>query len=311
MLPVPPHTTIVAQSLEAFQRELDIRFRDPQLLQQALTHRSFLGSNGGDPNLSNERMEFLGDAVLELVVIEHLYARYPAEREGNLTKKKGLLVSRRVLSESAKFMGLGRFILLSEAERSAGGQSRASILADAFEAVIGAVYLDRGLPMAREFIRKTLLSHTDKFLNDLGMNWKSQLQELVQAKYRTHPRYRVVTEFGPDPEATLRGRGLRARGGLLGRVRATTRRTHSRAPPRMPSRGSRKRGRRTRLRRTWPVTMRMPGNCRVPRPPMEQADQGKRRPAAQVLTLNVAPMIKRWSLTSSRVSTPAVERPLR
>lgn len=206
----------VQQSLARFEREFQIRFRDPRLLQQALTHRSYLGSNGGDPNLSNERMEFLGDAVLELIVIEHLYAHYPSEREGNLTKKKGLLVSRKVLADSAKWMQLGRYIFLSDAERGAGGETRTSILADAYEAVIGAIYLDQGLGAARRFIRKTLLTHADDILKGLGANWKSQLQELVQAHYRTHPRYRVVTEIGPDHRKLFTVE-VSVRGELLGR----------------------------------------------------------------------------------------------
>jgi ribonuclease-3 len=161
-------------------------------------------------------MEFLGDAVLELIVIEHLYAHYPSEREGHLTKKKGLLVSRKVLADSAKWMQLGRFVFLSDAERGAGGETRTSILADAFEAVIGAIYLDQGLGAARRFIRKTLLTHTDDILKDLGANWKSQLQELVQAHYRTHPRYRVVTEIGPDHRKLFTVE-VSVRGELLGR----------------------------------------------------------------------------------------------
>ena len=214
--PTPPVTDAVEQSLERFESEFRIRFRDPSLLQQALTHRSYLGSNGGDPNLSNERMEFLGDAVLELVVIEHLYAHYPAEREGQLTMKKGLLVSRKVLADSAKWMQLGRYVFLSEAERGAGGETRASILADAFEAVIGAIYLDQGLEAARRFIHTTLLTHSNDILKDLGANWKSQLQELVQAHYRTHPRYRVVTEIGPDHRKLFTVE-VSVRGELLGR----------------------------------------------------------------------------------------------
>ena len=185
--------------LEAFQERMDLRFRDQELLRQALTHRSFLGSAGGDPALSNERMEFLGDAVLELTVIEFLYAAFPLDREGNLTKKKGLLVSREVLAQCAEWMGLGEFVLLSEAEREAGGSGRSSILSDTFEAVIGAVYLDSGLDDARRFAQRHILCHAGAILQDQSLsNHKSLLQELVQARFRTHPRYRVISEAGPD-----------------------------------------------------------------------------------------------------------------
>ena len=206
--------------LEAFQDRIGLHFRDRELLRQALTHRSFLGVSGGDPDLSNERMEFLGDAVLELTVIEFLYAAFPHDREGNLTKKKGLLVSREVLAQCAEWMGLGEFILLSEAERDAGGSGRSSILSDTFEAVIGAVFLDSGLDEARRFARRHILCHAGAILQDQSLsNHKSLLQELVQARFRTHPRYRVVSEAGPDHhkmfhiEVSIRDRNLGSGGG--------------------------------------------------------------------------------------------------
>ncbi len=189
----------VEDAIAAFERKAGIRFRDRSILEQALTHRSFLGCNGGDPARSNERLEFLGDAVLELVVIEHLYGDFPIDREGELTKKKSLLVSKGVLAHRAEQMGLGDFILLSESERDSGGRERASILADGFEAVVGAIYMDRGLNEARRFIREQLLRTAAAILEDRAhLNFKSLLQEYVQAKYKTHPRYRVVTEIGPD-----------------------------------------------------------------------------------------------------------------
>jgi len=205
----------VREVLDSFQERISVRFRDIALLQQALTHRSFLGGNGADQTLSNERIEFLGDAVLELVVIEYLYEVFPADREGNLTKKKGLLVSREVLAQCAERMGLGVSILLSEAEREAGGSARASILSDTFEAVIGALYLDSGLEEARRFVRERLLSRAGEILQDENLsNHKSVLQERVQARFKTHPRYRVVSETGPDHrklfnvEVHIRGRML-------------------------------------------------------------------------------------------------------
>ncbi|MCA9755134.1 MAG: ribonuclease III [Candidatus Eisenbacteria bacterium] len=203
--------------LEAFQRDLEVRFVDIALLEQALTHRSYLGSCGGDPALSNERMEFLGDAVLELIVIEYLYRVHPEDREGALTKRKGLLVSRKVLASSAEWMKLGDYVLLSEAERESGGSARSSILADTFEAVVGAIYLDQGLEAARRFVRDRLLVHANRIFQDLSRaNFKSQLQEYVQASYKTHPRYRVVTEVGPDHRKLFTVE-VNVRGQLLGR----------------------------------------------------------------------------------------------
>jgi ribonuclease III len=207
----------VQEILDRFQDRIGIRFRRQGLLRQALTHRPFLGSNGGDPRRSNERIEFLGDAVLELAVIEFLYQNYPEDREGSLTKKKGLLVSRDVLAQCADRMGLGDSVLLSEAEREAGGRARASILSDTFESVIGAIHLDQGLEMARRFVRERLLIYADSILQDQSLsNHKSLLQEFVQARFKTHPRYRVVTESGPD-HLKLFTVEVAIRGTMLGR----------------------------------------------------------------------------------------------
>jgi ribonuclease-3 len=185
----------------AFQHVLGMRFSEPALLRKALTHRSYLQGNGDNVEHSNERLEFLGDSVLELIVNEHLYRRYTGKREGDLTKMKSLLVSKGVLARRARAMNLGKFILLSEAEQEAGGRRRASILADTWEAVLGAIYLDRGLDEARRFVETNLLSRAEAILADRAhTNFKNILQELVQAEYKTHPRYRTSSEEGPDHE---------------------------------------------------------------------------------------------------------------
>ena len=182
-----------------FERHIGISFRDPALLRRALTHRSFLGGeHAGGPD-SNERLEFLGDAVLELVVIEHLYQRFAEDREGELTQKKSLLVSRSVLADRAEACDLGSYILLSPSERDSGGGERRSILADAFEAVLGAIYCDQGFAAARRFVEIWLLRDADRILQDTEKrNFKSILQEQIQAEFRAHPRYRVVSVEGPD-----------------------------------------------------------------------------------------------------------------
>jgi ribonuclease-3 len=183
---------------------VNYKFRDPELARQALTHRSFLHSqpdkekNGGE---SNERMEFLGDSVVGLVVNEFLYRKFTSLREGELTKMKSLLVSRVILSRTAKIMGLGNFILLSEAETGSGGRDRASILADTLEGVIGAVYLDGGLEPARRLTERLLLRQVHEILSDANLaNYKSMLQEYVQGEFKTHPQYRISSEIGPDHE---------------------------------------------------------------------------------------------------------------
>jgi len=192
-------TPDIDQILAGFQVRIGIFFRDPSLLIQALTHRSYLGGESEHLPASNERLEFLGDAVLELIVIDHLYRRFPDDREGELTQKKSLLVSRAVLADRAEQMNLGWFVLMSGAERNAGGGERQSILADAFEAVIGALYLDQGIDVAAPFVEQWLLRQSDRILRDTEkQNFKSLLQERVQAHLRVHPRYRVKREEGPD-----------------------------------------------------------------------------------------------------------------
>jgi ribonuclease-3 len=190
--------------LRGFEAMLHYNFRDPELARQALTHRSYLHSqpdrdkSGGE---SNERMEFLGDSVVGLVVNEFLYRKFTSLREGELTKMKSLLVSRVILSRTAKEMGLGDHILLSEAETGSGGRDRASILADTLEGVIGAVYLDGGLEPARRLTERLLLRQVHEILSDANLaNYKSMLQEYVQGEFKTHPQYRISSELGPDHE---------------------------------------------------------------------------------------------------------------
>jgi len=187
------------RALEEFQQHFRVPFGDIDLLKLALTHRSYLSVTGQGPRESNERLEFLGDSVLGLVTSEYLYRENPQEHEGDLTKSKSLLVSKAILSRRALAMGLGRFVLMSHSEVESGGRQRLSILADAFEAVIGAIYLDQGFEPAREFIHKWLLRESSAIVADKRhTNYKSHLQEYVQSTWRTHPVYRIRSEMGPD-----------------------------------------------------------------------------------------------------------------
>jgi ribonuclease-3 len=183
---------------------LGVGFRDIGLLNQALMHRSYVHDVDMDRGESNERMEFLGDAVLGLLVNEHLYARFTKRQEGRLTKIKSLVVSETVLARRAEELDLGTYICLSDNERASGGAGRASILSDAFEAVIGAVYLDGGLPAARRFVERHLLNGMDKILAvEEYKNYKSIMQEHAQRKLGSRPRYRVVSAKGPEHERTF------------------------------------------------------------------------------------------------------------
>ena len=179
---------------------LGVAFRDPKLLQQALLHRSFVNEEGLLPNDSYERMEFLGDAVLELIISTEIYQGCPAQGEGDLTKGRAALVCRETLARVARRLGLGQDLQLGKGEEVSGGRDRDSILAAAFEAVVAAVYLDRGYDEARKFILRVMAQELEECSRGgtPPENPKSRLQEYVQGSGRPTPRYRVVSSEGPD-----------------------------------------------------------------------------------------------------------------
>ena len=184
---------------ELLEGKLGHVFRNPSLLDNALLHRSHAHVVRNSREDSNERLEFLGDAVLGLVVNDHLFRRFDEASEGQLTKMKSLLVCRDRLAEVAADLELGAHIRMSRSEAATGGRHRASILADTTEAVICAVYLDGGLAAARHVISRCLLVDSDSLLARRGQdNHKSRLQELIQARFKTPPRYRVISAEGPD-----------------------------------------------------------------------------------------------------------------
>ncbi|MBN1503427.1 MAG: ribonuclease III [Candidatus Eisenbacteria bacterium] len=197
----PAASNDLDQAVSSFQQTTGVRFSDVALLRVALTHGSYVHEHP-DSNLeSMGRMELLGDSVLGLVVNDYLYASFPALEEGELTKMKSLLVSKAVLARTGRSMRLGDFLLLGEGEVDAGGRERTSIVADGFESVVGAIYLDQGLDGARRFISDSLLSEAKRILADSKhVNYKSLLQEHVQGELRVHPEYRVLSETGPEHE---------------------------------------------------------------------------------------------------------------
>lgn len=172
-------------------------FQNQKLWQTALTHRSALNEQGSDE--SNERLEFLGDAVLELATTEFLYNEYPDEPEGVLTAYRSSLVKTTTLAEVATELGLGESLRLSRGEESSGGRQNPSLLADTMEAVIGALYLDQGYEVARLFLEKNLFVKFGQILRKkLYKDPKSHLQELVQARGLAAPVYKVIKAVGPD-----------------------------------------------------------------------------------------------------------------
>jgi ribonuclease III len=184
---------------------LKVKFKNQDLLRQSLVHRSYLNENPGFGLPHNERLEFLGDAVLELVVTEYLYQNYP-NPEGELTNWRAALVNAVMLSGIAKELGLEDYLYLSRGEaKDVGTKARQYILANAIEAVIGAVYLDRGMEMTSDLISREVLSKLPAVLDQkLYLDPKSRFQELAQEKASTTPHYLVLSETGPDHAKTFR-----------------------------------------------------------------------------------------------------------
>jgi len=179
---------------------IDYRFRDRRLLELSLTHRSYVGASTYYLP-SNERLEFLGDSVLGLIIAHQLYCDQPRKREGDLTKTKAMLVNETTLSQVGSEIGLNRYIRLSQEEEKTGGRERASIISDAFESVIGAVFLDGGLEVARELVLRLIYSRRESILSDTSQwNFKGDLLELIQSRGEGMPRYDVIAERGPDHE---------------------------------------------------------------------------------------------------------------
>ena len=187
-------------AIEELESVLGLRFKDRGLLQQALVHRSFLNEQGGSSLDSYERMEFLGDAVLELVISTELYQALPRVTEGELTKGRSALVCRPSLARVARRLSLGEYLSLGKGEKGSGGQERESILEEVFESVVAAIYLDQGYEAARRFILNALAPELADYCRRGAApeNPKSQLQEMVQGWGGATPRYQVVAIAGPD-----------------------------------------------------------------------------------------------------------------
>lgn len=181
------------------EKKLNIKFKNKDLLIQAFCHRSYLNESPGFYLFHNERLEFLGDAVLELVVTEYLYKKYPQKPEGEMTNWRASLVNAKMLSGIAKKLDFNDFLLLSKGEARETGKARQYILANTFESFVGAAYLDRGYKKCDEFIKKYLLIElSDIIKNNLFKDTKSQFQEEAQEKVGITPTYKVIKEWGPD-----------------------------------------------------------------------------------------------------------------
>lgn len=181
------------------EKKTKITFKDKNLLRQAFIHRSYINENPGTGLAHNERLEFLGDAVLELIVTDFLYKKYPNYTEGELTALRSALVNAVIISEIATLIGMNDYLLLSKGEAKDNGKARQYILANTFEAYVGALYLDQGIEAADKFIRKYLLPKTEEIVSKkLWRDAKSLVQEKAQEFVNVTPSYRVLSESGPD-----------------------------------------------------------------------------------------------------------------
>jgi ribonuclease-3 len=194
----------IVTDVKEFQNIIGVNFQNMSLLEQALVHSSYINENPEYTLGHNEKLEFLGDAVLGFYVAEKLYKDYPDTNEGQMTKFRAALVSRDALARVTKSIRLGDFLYLGRGEESSGGRHKKANLAGALEAVIAAVYLDRGENETRDFILRILdkeMKRIDR--KDIIIDYKSRLQETIQSKYQTAPGYRLVSEKGPDHDKTF------------------------------------------------------------------------------------------------------------
>ncbi len=182
-----------------FEKKIEVSFADKRLLKQAFVHRSYINENKSSALEHNERLEFLGDAVLELVITDYLYKNYPKQDEGALTAYRSALVNANTLSEVALKLAINDFLLLSKGESKDKGRARQYILADTFEAVVGALYLDRGYEAAERFVGSNLFPLIPEIIEKkLWIDSKSRFQEVAQDKVGITPSYKTIKEDGPD-----------------------------------------------------------------------------------------------------------------
>lgn len=189
----------IPTELEQLQTILGVQFKDTTILLSAITHRSYLNEHREATWAHNERLEFLGDAVLELVVTDYLYKKYPEKPEGELTAVRAALVNTNSLADASEKLGINKFLLMSKGEAKDEGRARQYILANAFEATIGAIYMDQEYEAAKDFIAGRLFEKTDNIVEKrLWQDAKSRFQELAQEHSSVTPTYETVGQDGPD-----------------------------------------------------------------------------------------------------------------
>jgi ribonuclease-3 len=208
---------MLPRDLDELERCLDYHFKNPALLQQAITHKSYLNEAREKSQKDNERLEFLGDAVLDLIISQDLLLDYPDTPEGELSKMKARIVSETALAKVAKRLEIGRFLLLGRGEEMTQGRTKPSLLANAMEAILAAIYLDGGLESARHVIQEIFKEDVVEMLKTEALtDYKTELQELCQRDYEILPTYTVLSESGPDHQKTFEVQ-LSIKGDVYGR----------------------------------------------------------------------------------------------
>lgn len=188
----------VADNFDKLQKKIGIKFKNKSILKNAFTHRSYLNEHKNFKGPNNERLEFLGDAILSFVVSQFLYETLPQSPEGQLTQIRASLVRTETLAKISHSLKLGDYLLLSRGEEDSGGRNNNSILANTFEALIGAMFLDSGTETVEKFIKKTILDSWETLTKTAVSDNKSKLQEILQRKYKLSPNYKLISSWGPD-----------------------------------------------------------------------------------------------------------------
>jgi len=186
-------------SIKELEKIIGVKFENISLLEEAVTHRSFLNENTSSKTSNNERMEFLGDAVLELIISEYLFSKYTEREEGDLTSFRAATVRTTTLASVSRELHYGEFLRMSKGEEESGGKDKDYLLANLFESILGSIYLDKGYDVCREYIHRVLVPKIDGIVeNRLDIDPKTKLQEVTQSLFKETPLYEVIREEGPD-----------------------------------------------------------------------------------------------------------------
>lgn len=207
---------------KTLEKTLGTTFNNQDLLLTSLTHRSYLNEHKDENLVNNERLEFLGDAVLELIISVHLFETYPERPEGELTSFRSAVVRTESLAEASKELGVGQYLRMSKGEFESGGSDKDYLLANTYESVLGAIYMDKGYEECKKFVFKTLVPKiADIVKNRSDIDSKTKIQELIQYQYKVTPTYDVLNENGPDHDKTFTV-GVKIEDELIGKGQGTS-----------------------------------------------------------------------------------------